>query len=738
MLGSDANGTIWFFDENRNSVLHSLSDTSLSRYTSEQGDKYTIGSNSVNGFYKDPSGNLWAGGDGSGLSYMSPQQSRIGYMSNESLGGGSIWFFKRFKEDNKIFIGTSYGIVIGRLVNGKILDRKLYRPDGEKKFPVGCVLDLNQDEYLVSSYGRGCWIWNKKTLKFKPHHLINNSIKTDFFYGFRKLSNGNILVLTSVDPLIYQPSTESIIQFDPKLTSFDNIMSSYEEGNGNLWIGTGMGLKIFNSKLELLHSYSSSNDSANAICSNVILDIKPGKNDIVYLATMGGGLCSFDTRAQRFKSIPLSTNPVNIYGIMQFSKDKMLLTTSNGLCLLNLKDGSSVVLNRSNILPFNDFNQMAFYRDDEYIFTAGEKGMLIIKNADLEDAFQNKTELQLLSGNTSVNELVIPAGKQSLDLTILLKNCLPGQLPLFEHWLEGVDEEYHRLPKGQNQISYNYLPPGKYILHVRVVDETGFINAKELVIPVLVEARFWQTAWFRIMAGILALGIIFLIVRYLSWVRLRWKLQKLDAERKIAVERTRISRELHDNLGSQLTYLISGLETSEMMLEFDKLEELPANLNKLQLAARESMQQLRDSIWALAPGSMTIEGLLVQFEKWFYRILDNKQDIQCIVDNEIKANSSIDPIVGLNLFRIMQEAVHNILKHANASQVKVRVEFNDKELLIEISDNGSGIKTQNTEGHGLSSMKQRADDVHAKLEIRENKPSGTRVILCIPKNRLNG
>ncbi|MBK7171755.1 MAG: hypothetical protein IPH84_00685 [Bacteroidales bacterium] len=452
---------------------------------------------------------------------------------------------------------------------------------------------------------------------------------------------------------------------------------------------------------------------------------------------MGAGLCSYDTTTRIFSSIPLATSPVNVYGILFPDRDHLLLT-SNGLCLLNRKSLKSTLINRSNVLPFNDFNQMAFYMDDEVVMVAGEKGMLTFYRKDIPEIFHSKQKISVLSGFHSISSIVVPAGNQSLDLTVLLSAGLPHLKPVFEYQLEGVDENYHRTSKALNKIIYNYLPPGKYALNIRLIDETGYLNADNISISVVVKPKVWQTTWFRIFAGLLVIAAIFFIVRYFSYIRLRWKLQKLDAERKVAQERTRISRELHDNLGSQLTYLISGLEATEMLIEFDKLDQLPSNLDKLQQAARESMQQLRDSIWALAPGSMTSSSLAVQFEKWFFRIMESKPGIKCMFLNHLDSTLQIDPIIGLNLFRIMQESVHNTLKHAKAGILKVVIEENEEYIRIVIEDDGRGIQTDSTEGHGLLSMRQRAADIHADLKISGNHPKGTIVEMMIAKNRLNG
>lgn len=738
LLNRDNKELIWFFSDQGMGVLRSLTDLQPFFFTRETNNEATVTSTSPNCYYSDPSGVLWAGGDGSGLSYQDSNSSKISFLTNEKADAGSFWYFRKLNENGQMLIGSSNGIFIGRTADGHLTDLKQYKPPSIDRFPVCSVIDYDHQDYLVATYGQGYWLMNKKTFSFKPHQVINTAIKTEFCYGSTRLSDGRILLQTNINPFIFDQKKQQVVYFNQAYVRSDNVFCAFEDNLGHMWLGTGLGLKVFDRNLKLIHSFFSNTEASNNICSNVILDIKPGKGSVMYLATMGAGLCSYDAVTGKFNSVPLATSPVNVYGILFPDQDHLLLTTSNGLCLLNINTRKSVIINRSNLLPFNDFNQMAFYMDDEVVMVAGEKGLISFNRRDIPSIFQSKQKISVLSGYHAITSIVVPAGNQSLDLTVILDAGLLHFKPVFEYRLEGTDENYHRTSKALNKIIYNYLPPGKYTLHIRLADDTGYLNAENVSVSVIVKPKLWQTAWFKLFAGLLVIIAIFFIVRYFSYIRLRWKLQKMDAERKVFQERSRISRELHDNLGSQLTYLISGLEATEMLIEYDKMDQLPSNLDKLQQAARESMQQLRDSVWALAPGSMNSNGLAIQFEKWFFRVVENKTGIRCVFLNQLQSNLQIDPIIALNLFRMMQESVHNTLKHASAETLKVVMTENAEQIRIIAEDDGRGIQAESAEGHGLLSMKQRAADIHAEINIRENHPKGTIVEILIAKNRLNG
>ncbi len=102
------------------------------------------------------------------------------------------------------------------------------------------------------------------------------------------------------------------------------------------------------------------------------------------------------------------------------------------------------------------------------------------------------------------------------------------------------------------------------------------------------------------------------------------------------------------------------------------------------------------------------------------------------------ADFTIDPITGLNIFRIFQEAVHNSLKHSEATELIAKIECSEDSFLVTISDNGKGITTKNEEGSGLASMRQRAEAVQGVLSIETAAGKGTQVVVKINKNTLNG
>lgn len=737
-LYPDQNGCWWIQAAGRFAYLRSAREKSIEFFENEPGNPYSFTSNTAQAFFTEPSGKRWAGGDGTGLCYLAPGISKIWFLTNQQAGAQHFWCFRYEKPGRKLLCGTTSGLLEGTLENDRYINRKLYKPAGYDRFSVNAIVDLNAEEYLLSVFKAGFWTFNKLSKQFKQLTKINKEIGSLFVFGIKEVSGNRLALCTQNSAFLLDKKTLKLTRFIQPVFHNYSIYTVIEDSRKQFLMAGGFGLQIFNAQLSQEQYFSKKDNSAGSLPGNVIFDLMEISNHNYLLATMGAGLCLFRESDNTFHPVKLLTNPDNIFGIMQADDHTFILTTSNGLCRYGLLTGESVLLNKANFLPFNDFNQSAFYHDAEFTIMGGEKGMLLIHSEELIRVFNLSSEIIVRNEGKNIESLLLEPGEHNLHLELSLFDIVPLAKKKFRYRIAGLDNDWQTLPAGQNILTYNYLPPGKYSLEVELEDETGLYKTRRKSVVVEVKPYFYQAVWFRLLAFLLIIAGIFVVVRYFALMRLRWKLNRMDAERKIMLERSRISRELHDNLGSQLTYMISGLETTDLLLKRNKIDKTALNLEKLQLAARESMQQLRDSIWALNPGSMTFYSLMAQYEKWLKRVTEPFGHLQCSFSKPDIPDFTIDPLIGLNIFRIMQEAVHNVLKHSGATELKTTMLCDETFLTIQVSDNGKGMSPKTEAGTGLSSMMQRAGSMKAELSIRNNAGGGTKVFLKIDKNTLKG
>lgn len=704
-------------------------------HLSEENNPFTISSNTSDFVYTDPQQNTWYAASAIGLNYLGKDASDILFLSNTSMKIKHFWSITRDKESGLFFLGTDRGLLAGTITNSRFRLIKRIEDATKPTFIVTSVIPFDAQHFLVTSFGFGCFLLNKKSLELTDFRQLNSHFKTKNLFGAYRIDNQHILIYSQAGSCVVDIASRAVRPFtcDGKEIFEGNFnFCALKDRKSRLWLGSGGGILQCDHTFQNAALYSNEPGNLNSLSSNVVLGFLETRNGEIYIATMGGGLCKFNEKEKSFNTIRLSRDPVNIYGIVQPDDNSLVLTTSQGLCLLNLKTGESTQLNKDNLLPFNDFNQTSFYLDDEYLLAGGEKGLLIIPRNKIMDVFSGNETVVLRQNGQRVSRVVLEPGNRTLDLYCSLLDDLPHKKVSISYHLEGFENKLHPLSEGNNQILYNYLPPGEYTLSIHAADSNNYLRFEPCSVTINVKPYYYESWWFRLLMILGGMGLIILMVRYFTLVRLRWKLKKLEDAQRISNERLRISRELHDNVGSQLTYLISGLEASEMMLKNNKISRLENNIGNLQESARESIQQLRQAIWALNREEISCSALAEQFHSWMNKMLEPHPRIHLTFHTDIQNDSVLDPLKGLNIYRILQEAVNNVIKHAEAGKLEIMIQSNQTRLEITIRDNGKGFDPEKAEGNGLKGMKHRAQEIGGIVSVLSSPGNGSFFTLTIP------
>ncbi|MCX7611360.1 MAG: tetratricopeptide repeat protein [Ignavibacterium sp.] len=202
--------------------------------------------------------------------------------------------------------------------------------------------------------------------------------------------------------------------------------------------------------------------------------------------------------------------------------------------------------------------------------------------------------------------------------------------------------------------------------------------------------------------------------RELKELEYKKELEKAQLEKKLLDEKLRISRELHDNIGSQLTFIISSIDN----LEYSNKSNSNLNLSGLKEFSQMALYDLRNTIWALKEEEADFEKLFLKTNDFIQRLRSAELGIEFNIQNTIEENFSLTSIQMLNLFRIIQEAVQNSVKHASAKNISLLFHTKEKKPIITITDDGKGFNINDCRlGNGIENMKNRAEQSNANLEI---------------------
>lgn len=207
------------------------------------------------------------------------------------------------------------------------------------------------------------------------------------------------------------------------------------------------------------------------------------------------------------------------------------------------------------------------------------------------------------------------------------------------------------------------------------------------------------------------------------------RIRELETQQKVREEKERIARELHDNIGSQLATLGLGLNRLQRQHDATFINSLQDNVNLV-------MNELRETIWAIEHDRIPLDEFRDKITNALWRLGQAETKIQFSLEAEdLSQQRSITPALALALFRIFQEAVHNAIKHGDASVVQVVVNLKNDQLFLTIRDDGKGFDPNQTPaGHhyGLQNMKKRAKEIHAEVRVQSAVGNGTTIILVAP------
>ncbi len=233
---------------------------------------------------------------------------------------------------------------------------------------------------------------------------------------------------------------------------------------------------------------------------------------------------------------------------------------------------------------------------------------------------------------------------------------------------------------------------------------------------------------------VIALVIILLIIATIAYIivtqqRLKRQAAEQNSIIKLQEERLRISRELHDNIGAQITVIISSLDN----LEWQAKKQTPIDhdqIEKLSSFTRQTMQELRETVWAMKKDSISGAELDAKIKDYISKVADLCPDINLTYTCQDKGSFEFDPAQGINLYRIIQEAVQNGIKHGNATSISVSTFMDGEVLKACIVDNGKGFNPETVEkGNGLYNMENRALQSRINYTLHSEVNQGTTVML---------
>ncbi len=671
--------------------------------------------------FVDKNNVLFLGTNGNGLKVYSPFTNRFPQYSTAKAPLDMVKSISLLP-NGKVLSGVyNHGLVIYK-------NHKSYRQvNFSERSSENAILGMTPyDEKSILA------IQAKNLLRFNIETLKTEAIIEDLdvlnipYPKFEKVENGWYF---NTNSSILKVSSSLKIDTALAVSGVDYITSFALHG-GKFFVGTNNSLFLFDSAGNQLK------EPLQVYMKSITIS-----NDHVYAASQSGLFeLTLDGDLIRKHDVSSGLNNDFVYGILEDDLGFIWISHNKGLSRIDPVRNEYLQFDVTDGLQSNEFNTGAFYKHtDGKLYFGGVGGVNVI---DPKNLILNKRPPQIslnsislfdqpFEMDTTANEkqlLVLDYNQNTLSFDFAALDFTQPNSCRYAYKMAGIDDKWIK-SGSRHYARYANLPAGNYAFQMKAANGDGVWMERPKTIQIIIVPPYWQKAWFKIAMVLLGFLVIAGLVMLLL-ARQKLKLRReLEIKHKLELERVRISRDLHDNVGAQLSFLITNMEWIADHPESLDTDERRDQLKQLSDTGRQAITTLRQTIWAISQNELSVEEFADRFKQFAMKLVEFRPDIKLHFQENIQENTLLSPEVALNLFRVAQEAFNNAIKHAHASDFHISFESRAELLFaFELKDNGMGFDTSvpGPDGHyGLSNMKARALESGAKLEIKSSVEDGT-------------
>ncbi len=739
------NGDVWV--GTASGGLSRLRDGKFTVFTTQEG----LSNNSVTSIFEDREGNIWVGTNGGGLLRL--KAKKLSTFTTRHGLSHDVAMSLAEDHEKQVWIGSNCGGL------------NLWRHDVFAPYHVNYLLD-NECIWSVCAGQQGrLWIgtWGGGLFQKTGDKIVNfvkaDGLSDNVIAALCEDSSGGLWIGTYAGGLNYFRDG-AFVQYGAKEGLSANFVTAIiEERPGTIWIGTsGGGLN------RLTDGKFSACTRKDGLASDFVRTLYWDAEKTLWIGT-SGGLSLW--KGGQFLSITTRQGLIDnvISQILEDDQGHLWLGSNQGISRIKKQDLLHVADRRiSSVHPVSygkdegmeslectgGFHPAGLKASDGTLWFSTVKGVVRVdpRHITLNESLPPVViEEMLIDGELrpeAASDLQPPIlshpirilpGVQRLEFRYTALSFVAPEKIKFKYRMEGLDKTW--IESGTRRAAvYTHLPAGPYRFRVTASNNDGVWNETGASLGLIVLPPFWKTWWFLCFAGLATVAALGGAARYIVWKNLQTKLERLERQHSLEKERTRIARDLHDDLGAGLTQISLLSDLGQKNSAAPRYVE--ANFRQISTGARQIVQTMEAIVWAVNPKNDTLDQLADYLPKFAVEFL-RFTPIRCRIDvPTLLPEIALTAEVRHNLYLTVKEALNNIVKHSGASEVWIRLSVQESIFSIAIEDNGCGFNAQQVlrpaPGNGLPNMRKRLEQAGGKLEVESASGQGTKIRLVLQLN----
>jgi ligand-binding sensor domain-containing protein len=641
-------------------------------YTTDEGLAYSV----ITGFDMDPDGNFWVSTFGGGI-MMYDGEEVSSFDENDGLIDNRV-FSVYSDRSGRIWAGTRYGI---SLISGN----QVMQPDN--RFESLRMVRAFHEDPVRNEF----WV----------------GTQNDGLYRFRE---GGVEIYN-----------------DENVLENNTVVSIRSDEYGAVWVATHGGVALFDG--DFIRHYT----IEDGLPGNGVNHIFPEEDGIVWVSTYNG-FARLDRERDFIETFESRFGYGSTLAHFMFRGDGGELWIGSNIGLLRFdydvwreaesersRDFAFELLNREQGLVSDEMVTGAVFRDARGAYWLGTVNGISrffpdrLQNQDIPPEVHFREVTVAGDAVRPSGRLGLPHDQNFIQFDLAGISFRAPSRVLYEYRLRGVNDSWTR--SFDSSVRYPSLAPGEYTFQIRAYNGSGVPSLAIQQFGFDIHPPFWLRWWFLAILGLLLLSVILFIYHY---YRIR---QLVEIERV----RVQIASDLHDDVGASLTEL--ALQTD--FLRMEKLDDQIENtLKQIGDDSRRIVSALDDIVWSIDARNDTAGDFTDRLQDYVNRVLAPRGMLVRYDFSHLETTRRLPVLLKENLYLIAKEAVNNIAKHSDATEVHIRLDMGDHEFQLSVADNGNRADGARSTGQGLNNIIMRAKRIAGNAIIE--KKGGFRITVTGP------